>query len=181
MKKLFVQIIKFGIVGGICALIDIGVTMLFSWVIRESGIGLSLTEFLNNSFDFKIQVIQLAADIGTFFGFVISVIVNYLLSMKFVFKRNENLKRWLEITIFIILSAVGCLINVLIMDNGIRIIAAQFSSLAVENPGLSTLIVKVIANVIVMIYNFISRKLFLEGGLGKKKTNNDNFSESVEK
>ncbi len=50
-----------------------------------------------------------------FLGFTISVVVNYLLSMKYVFVRRDDLSRTKEFTIFVILSAFGLLINELVL------------------------------------------------------------------
>ena len=75
MKKLFAQIIKFGFVGGLCFLIDFVIsTVLFHLLIHAVSR-------------------NMATAVGGFFGFTISVIVNYVLSMKFVFERKEDMSR----------------------------------------------------------------------------------------
>ena len=99
MKKLINQILKFGVVGIICFFIDFIITMAISSVLR-SALAMGTSE---------------AALIGAFFGFVISVIVNYLLSMKYVFKRREDMDRRREFIVFVILSVIGLGINELII------------------------------------------------------------------
>ena len=85
MKKLFAQIIKFGFVGGLCFLIDFVIsTALFHLLIN-------------------ITSRSAATAVGGFVGFTISVVVNYVLSMKFVFERKEDMSRRKEFVIFVIL------------------------------------------------------------------------------
>ena len=127
MKKLFSQLIKFGLVGGIAFLIDYGI-MVF------------LTEV------FKIPSLISAA-----ISFTVSVIFNYIASVKWVFdvdkEKNSKAK---ELIVFIILSIIGLGINELIM----WIMDKQF--------GIYYMISKIVATIVVMCYNFITRKLFLE-------------------
>ena len=91
MKKLIDQILKFGVVGIISFIVDFVITMAVSTLLRTS-VGMTTSQ---------------AALVGAFFGFVISVIVNYILSMKYVFERREDLDRKKEFTIFVVLSIIG--------------------------------------------------------------------------
>lgn len=139
MKKLIDQILKFGVVGFIAFFIDFGVFKLFSSV---------------------FGVYYLTAN---FFGFVISLIFNYIASMKFVFERKENVDKRKEFLIFTILSIIGLFLNELIMYICIEgiychvpLLAEYMSRQWAESFG------KIIATGIVMVYNFITRKIFLE-------------------
>lgn len=127
MKKLFNQLIKFGLVGGIAFIIDYGIMVL-------------LTEV------FKVPSLISAA-----ISFTVSVIFNYIASVKWVFdvdkEKNSKAK---ELIVFIILSVIGLGINELIM----WIMDKQF--------GIYYMISKIVATVVVMCYNFVTRKLFLE-------------------
>ena len=125
MKKLIIQLIKFGIVGVIVTLIDLAVLML-------------LKEFMH------IDVLVSSA-----VAFSVSVIANYILSMLFVFKSRGNSKVK-EFLVFVILSIGGLLLNQFIMWLGTEIMTAYY------------LWVKAFALVFVPIYNFITRKIFLE-------------------
>ena len=126
MKKLFEQIIKFGIVGGLAFLIDYGIMVLCKEV-------------------FKFDVLVAAG-----FGFTVSVIFNYIASIKWVFNVNENNSKSKQFITFIIFSIIGLIITEIIMYIGTDIMK------------ISYLIVKVGATLIVMVFNFITRKLFLE-------------------
>ena len=125
MKKLIIQLIKFGIVGVIATLIDLAVLML-------------LKEFM------KVDVLAASA-----VAFSVSVIANYILSMLFVFKSRGNSKVK-EFIVFVALSIGGLLLNQFIMWLGTEIMTAYY------------LWVKAFALVFVPIYNFITRKIFLE-------------------
>lgn len=139
MKKLWAQIWKFGIVGGISFLIDFGIFALLSN-------GLHVHYLISN-----------------FFSFTISLIVNYLLSMKFVFVRKDNADKRIEFIIFTILSAVGLLLNegiIYLWHDVIYGSIPLLSNMISEN--FSKLFGKIVATGIVMVYNFVTRKIFLE-------------------
>ena len=83
-------------------------------------------------------------------AFTIAVIVNYLLSMRFVFASDPEKNRLIECGSFIILSIIGLVLN--------QILMAFF----VELCGVFYMLAKIVVTGIVMIYNFASRKLLLE-------------------
>lgn len=139
MKKLMEQLVKFGIVG----IISFGIDFLV--------------------FSFVNYILGVHYLIASFFGFTISVIANYLLSMKYVFERKEDLDRRSEFVIFVVLSVVGLILNEIFIYacvDGIymRKLALQ-KLISVESAEFAG---KIIATGLVMIYNFISRKIFLE-------------------
>ena len=125
-NKLFNQILKFGVVGGIAFVIDY-VTLI---ICKEL---------------FNINVLLSAA-----IAFTVSVIFNYILSIKWVFDVNKEKDSRKNFIIFIIFSIIGLGLTELIMWFGTDIIKIYY------------LIVKIIATGIVMIFNFITRKIFLE-------------------
>ncbi len=125
MKKLIIQLIKFGVVGVIATLIDLAVLMV-------------LKEFMH------IDVLVASA-----IAFSVSVIANYILSMLFVFKGSENSKVK-EFIVFVALSIGGLLINQFIMWIGTEMLTVYY------------IWVKIFACVFVPIYNFVTRKIFLE-------------------
>lgn len=126
VKELLMQFCKFGLVGTLCFCIDYGLMVL-------------LTE----------------ADVLGYFpasaiSFVISVIVNYILSMRFVFKGKDELSKVQEMAIFVALSLVGLALNQMIMW------------IAVEFFQMFYAVAKIFSAMLVTTYNFVSRKLFLE-------------------
>lgn len=126
MQKLLAQIMKFGVVGVIATVIDFRIMNLLHY-----GLGLNIL-IANTS------------------GFIISLIFNYLASMKYVFAHKEGMRRR-EFIIFVVLSVIGLVLNdgiVLALNAGL---------------GLEANIAKICATALVMVYNFVTRKVFLEG------------------
>ncbi len=126
MYKLIKQIIRFSVVGGLAFLIDYSLLYAF-------------TEFL------KIHYL-----ISSIISFSVSVIFNYVLSVKWVFDVNkkQDIKEFIK---FIIFSVIGLIINSILMY------------IQVDIMGIHYMIAKLFSTIIVMIYNFITRKIFIEG------------------
>lgn len=81
-------------------------------------------------------------------SFIISLTFNYFLSTKWVFNAKKQTPK--EVLIFIFLSVIGLGINEALIYFGTSIIK------------LDVMVVKLFATAIVMIYNFITRKLIIE-------------------
>ncbi len=88
--------------------------------------------------------------IASALSFSISVIYNYILSILWVFDPNEEQSKQEQFIVFMVLSIIGLGINTLIMW------------ISVEQFKLPVMFSKVIATAVVMVYNFITRKLYLE-------------------
>lgn len=148
MQKLIQQLIKFGFVGAICFVID----YIVGLVVLNILMALLTTDCF-----------EMASVIGSAVGFVVSVTVNYILSFKFVFERKEDLDKRAEFVIFVLLSMVGLLINSFIIWLAVGPVYGS-SNFLQENAGYNLVYTgaKVIATAIVMIYNFVTRKIFLE-------------------
>lgn len=139
MKNLIEQILKFGVVGFLCFLIDFGIT-----------VGLA-------------NIFGVHYLISKFLGFVISAVVNYLLSIKFVFTQKKEMNKNKEFIGFIVLSAIGLLINEIVMFVCIDVIYKHTAFLQeMISDEWMVSFSSIIATGIVMVYNFISRKIFLE-------------------
>ena len=83
-------------------------------------------------------------------SFCISTIYNYIASEKWVFEVKKEANQKKQFVTFIIFSVIGLILNDIIM----------FLSTDVLN--IYYLLAKIIATAIVMVFNFITRKLFLE-------------------
>jgi len=126
VKKLIIQILKFIIVGGISFIIDYSIMV-------------ALTESIGLNYLMSASI-----------SFTVSVIFNYILSIKWIFSRTVNQDKVKEFGAFLFLSLIGLLINLGCMK------------LFVDYKGIDYRLAKVVATAIVMIYNFISRKIFIE-------------------
>ena len=102
MKKLIEQMLKFGIVGFVCFFIDYIIGLITLNVVMAIGV-------------FGADSFSMGSQIGSALGFTVSVIVNYILSFKFVFERKEDMNRKAEFIIFVILSVIGLGLNQLII------------------------------------------------------------------
>jgi len=144
-SKLLAQIMKFAVVGGLSFCIDFAITLIVSTVARQMGAS-----------------VENAATLGGLFGFMISLIFNYFMSMKFVFERKDDMDRRKEFLIFSVLSLIGLGINELILYYGVILCGMVIPAIVNDYPTIITAFVKMFATGIVMVYNFISRKMTLE-------------------
>ncbi|MDO5117175.1 MAG: GtrA family protein [Eggerthellaceae bacterium] len=83
-------------------------------------------------------------------SYIISTVFNYLASMRFVFRHRENMSRTREFVIFFIGSLIGLGINDGCMWLGVELLGVHY------------LITKLFATVVVAIWNFVTRKIFLD-------------------
>ncbi len=158
-KKLIDQIFRFGVVGLSSFLIDFLITNIIALVLRQSGTDATI-----------------AAMIAALFGFVVSIIFNYILSMHWVFERRDDMDRRREFVVFVVLSVIGLGLNELIILGCMSMIrdiswCGAFTSWCTKVAnivfpmtfdGMATAGSKIIATAIVMVYNFVTRKMFLE-------------------
>ena len=128
LKKLIAQFMKFGVVGVIAFCIDYGLLAL-------------LTEVFGVNYLLSATV-----------SFTVSVIFNYLASMRYVFTHKEDMSRRREFVIFVVLSVVGLVINNACMWAGVELLSVHY------------LITKIFATAVVMVWNFVTRKIFLDAG-----------------
>jgi putative flippase GtrA len=98
---------------------------------------------------FLVEACEADLFFSTTVSFIVSVIINYVLSMKYVFDHREGMSRKREFTIFAILSAVGLGLNDLYMFVGVTMLNIGYQAM------------KLISTFLVTWYNFFSRKKFL--------------------
>lgn len=165
-SNLVAQIIKFAVVGGLSCVIDFAIYSVLVYT-------------------FNVSLFWSA-----FWGFVISLIFNYVASMAFVFERKEDANKAKEFVVFAVLSLIGLALNEVII---LGIDAANKSFVLGQTGGIADLVngfngwvdsvvgyilnmmgkeyssvdwipieAKLIATAIVMVYNFVSRKIFIE-------------------
>lgn len=127
MRNLIAQIMKFGVVGILATLLDYVVMIVLTEVFGVPPVASSTISFS------------------------ISVVFNYLASMRYVFSHREDMSRRREFIIFLVLSIIGLGINAALMWVG------------TELAGIDYRIVKLFATAVVMVWNFVSRKVLLDG------------------
>lgn len=89
--------------------------------------------------------------IGTIAGFICGLIVNFLLSKKFVFTEDsEKVSRKGEFVWYTIIGIVGAVLNVLLM--------MLFTEWVMS---MNRYIAKILVALIVLVYNYVARKVIL--------------------
>lgn len=84
-------------------------------------------------------------------SFVISVLVNYLMSIKWVFNQENIENRIMEFNLFLIISTIGLIFT--------EILLYVFTDIL----GLYYLLSKIIAAIIVLFWNFTARRVMFYG------------------
>ncbi len=135
MKRLLEQLMKFGIVGIIAFIIDYGLLVL-------------LTEAFGINYLISATI-----------SFTASVVFNYVASMRFVFTHKEDMSKTREFVIFVALSVAGLLIN-----NGLMFVGVEMFPWPEWLSSHAYMIVKIFATAVVMVWNFVTRKIFLDAG-----------------
>ena len=100
---------------------------------------------------FLTEVFGIDPVISATVSFIISVIFNYAASMRYVFSHREGMSRTREFIIFVVLSAIGLGINDMLIWAGTDLASFDYR------------LVKIFATAVVMVWNFVTRKIFLEG------------------
>ncbi len=88
--------------------------------------------------------------VSTTIGFIVAVVFNYFASMRFVFSHKEGMSRRREFIIFVVLSVIGLGLNDVLMYAGVDLAHFDYR------------LVKILATAVVMVYNFVTRKLLLD-------------------
>jgi len=172
-RSLLEQILKFAVVGGLSCVIDFAIYAAMYY--------LFLVHIMSEVY---------AAGIASVFGFLISLIFNYFASMAFVFERDEDANRVKEFVVFAVLSIIGLVLNTVIimgcmwmnealivgkdtifanMVTGVNdwidlVVSRVMAAVGRDYEIIDWIPVeaKIIATAIVMVYNFVTRKKFIE-------------------
>ncbi len=142
LLSLFWEFFRYAVVGGIAFLADYGTLFLFQELILTGGTPWELF-------------------ISTAAGFIVGLIVNYVLSLTFVFRRKDNCGSGKSVAAFLIFTVVGVIglgLTELIMYLGTELLH------------ISYLIVKIAAAAIVLVWNYVGRKVLIFDRKGKIET-----------
>ncbi len=143
--KTLCEIIRFAIVGGGATLVDMffmGVTL---YIFQPE----NYPSFFNVFYGATLEPSSLSTIIGTAVGFIFGLIFNYILSVIFVFTTKGKSKSAKGFLLFSVLSTIGLGLHVLGMFLGFDLL------------GINEWIVKIIMTAIVLVYNYITRKIFI--------------------
>lgn len=142
--KTVAEILRFVICGGIATIVDMFTMGVVMYLMQSNIYPNFINVFINSP-----TPSTLATILGTSVGFIVGLIVNYILSIFFVFDNKGNSKTAKGFMIFTVLSIIGLLINIVGTYIGFDLLH------------LNQWLVKVIMVIIVLIYNYISKRLVL--------------------
>lgn len=123
--NIWLQWLRYGIVGGTAFIADYGSLYL-------------LTDIVGLHYLWSAAI-----------AFIIGLVVNYLLSISWVFATSRRTNVWFEFIVFAIIGVVGLGFNELIMWCGCDLL------------GLHYMLTKLVSTAIVFIWNFLARKFVL--------------------
>lgn len=146
------EIIRFVIFGGICTIIDMFVMGIVLYVFEPS-----IYPNFFNVFYGGGEPKTIATVIGTGAGFTVSVICNYLFSTFIVFKEKGRSKSVKGVVLFVMFAAIGLFLNMGGMWLGYDIL------------NINEWVTKIIMTLIVLVYNYATRKLIIYKKLPNKQ------------
>ena len=125
----FQRIARYFVVGGVAACVDIGLFMLFAQY-------------------FGLPYLRVSAA-----SFVVATLVNYLLSIRFVFVSGQRFRRRWEVALVFLVSGIGLVLNQAIL------------AFCVESLKLSLLFSKLAATGVVFFWNYFARRVLVFGAV----------------
>ena len=154
-KQLLWEMFRFALVGGVSTVVDYFIFWLFDAVLAP----------LVFPTDVKAWA-TFALVLATAFGFCVGLIVNWLLSLKFVFRAVKNKEEAQSKKAFMLFTIIG-LFGLLWTELGVLTLVATLPEFALFGTTLflgttwAKWLSKVIMTVLVMIWNYVGRKLFI--------------------
>lgn len=139
-KRLILEFLRYAVVGGISAIVDMGVL----WLVTEFVFGGK-----NTGFPLTVSVTA---------GFCVGLIVNYLLSALVVFTSKEQKTKSKSLKAFLIYAAVG------VIGYGLTQLLMHLGMLFVSKEGIWYLVLNVFVKGVVLIWNYLGRKIFVYKG-----------------
>lgn len=155
--KRLCEIARFVIVGGIATVIDMVVMGIVLYIFDPK----LYPNFFNVFYGSTAKPKVIATVCGTGIGFLVSLVFNYLMSVFFVYEDKGNSKTAKGVILFAVLSAIGLLIN----TGGMYFLNGLLK--------INEWVVKIFMTLIVLVFNYVTRKLFI---FKKGKEPNSNAS-----
>lgn len=162
-KKLC-EIARFVIVGGIATLVDMFVMGVILYLFEPDLYPKFYNVWIGGG-DPK----TIATVVGTGVGFIVSLVVNYLLSVLFVYEDKGNSKTLKGVVLFVVLSVIGLFINMAGMWLGYDVC------------GINEWVTKIIMTLVVLVYNYVTRKLFIFKANEQSQVESNTFDVSEKK
>lgn len=151
-KSLIKELLRYSVAGGTAFLLDLATKTLFHSVILPDNMGTFSILGFNN----EVRVM-----LSTLAGFIVGLVVNYLISVMFVFTTESQKKRGKSVKAFMIylaVSVVGLLINLAITQLGCNIFSISRADTVMF------MLISCAAAGVALIWNYIGRKIFVYKG-----------------
>lgn len=151
-KSLIKELLRYLVAGGSAFVFDLITKTLFHSVILPADMG----EFVIFGFVNEVRV-----TLATALGFLVGLIVNYVISIFFVFttetqkERGKGIKPFL---IYLAVSIVGLLVNIGVTQLGCNLLDVS------KEDTLMFMFVSCVAAGVALIWNYIGRKIFVYKG-----------------
>lgn len=149
-KQLFWEIFRFLIVGGTATIVDYAISYVFyHWLLPPDLIGLTLS-----------LIVSTAA------GFCVGLVVNWLLSITFVFKQVTDEKKSKSSKSFLIFAVIGLIglgLTEVGMHLGVKLLPeiTLFGVTEFLGEAWKWWISKVVMTCTVLVWNYVGRKLLI--------------------
>ena len=140
-KKLIMEFLRYAVVGGVSALVDMAVNYAMLFFILGG-----------TKDDRGLVALSVAC------GFVVGLIVNFILSNIFVFKSEEQKERGKTLGAFLIYVAVG------VIGFGLTELLTILGTHIIGDGGIWYLILTCFVKGVVLIWNYVGRKIFVYKG-----------------
>lgn len=140
ISNLIREFLRYAVVGGIAFLFDAGTLAFFREIVFKS------------DGSETVMAISVAA------GFITGLMVNYFLSLAFVFKSTKQQKQGRTVKAFLIFAVIG------IVGLGLTELGMYIGVKIVGSAGLWYLLVKCFVAGAVLVWNYIGRKIFVFKG-----------------
>lgn len=141
LKKIVFEFLRYAVVGGISAVIDIGVNYA------------TLHYILGSTKDDPAMVaISVAA------GFIVGLVANYILSNIFVFRSKEQKEKGKTFGAFAIYVAVG------VVGFGLTELLTILGTSLIGDGGIWYILLNCCVKGVVLVWNYLGRKIFVYRG-----------------
>ncbi len=151
-KSLIKEVLRYLVAGGAAFVLDLLTKTLFHSLILPADMGtFSVFGFVN----------EVRVTLATGAGFVVGLIVNYLISIFFVFTTESQKKRGKSVKAFLIylaVSIVGLLVNIGVTQLGCNIMSVS------KDDTIMFMLVSCAAAMVALVWNYIGRKVFVYRG-----------------
>ena len=140
-KKLIFEFLRYCIVGGVSAVVDLALNYVFLYHVFKAG-----------TQDTLFVVLSVAI------GFMAGLVCNFVLSNLFVFTTGEQKEKGKTLWAFIVFAVVG-LIGLALTE-----LLTWAGTLIIPDTGIMYLLLSCFVKGVVLIWNYVGRKIFVYKG-----------------